>query len=237
MSSLVLCPQPAHSNSICDVKTDTQSQFDQVFATLLQRGLLLESDPKLPSVSGLITGEPLRGSWWSHPQAQTIFQINERLADHEDVLITKLVSGKITFVHRRLWAELFAIGTARESWQTTGLSTGAKRLLKSVDQRGSVRTDQLIFSKSFKPGELARELEKRLLVQSEEFHTESGAHAKLLQTWQHWSNRAGFQPQEIALTSAKSDLEDTIRKLNEEYHALAVLPWQSVRRSRRSDEN
>ena len=219
------------------MKTDAHSQFDQVFAVLLQRGLLLESDQKLPSVCGLITGEPLRGSWWSHPQAQTIFRINERLADHEDVLITKLISGKITFVHFSLWSELFTIGTAREPWQTAGLSTGAKRLLKSVDQRGSLRTDQLIFSKSFKPGELARELEKRLLVQSEEFHTESGAHAKLLQTWQHWANRLGFQPKEIALTSAKSDLEETIRKLNEEYGARAVLPWQSIRRNRRPDDN
>ena len=86
------------------------SHFDAVLLNLQANGFLLESDPKLPSVCSLITGSPLRGSWWSDPQAQTIFQVNELLEDHEDVLITKLVSGKGTFVHREIWTDVVTIG-------------------------------------------------------------------------------------------------------------------------------
>ena len=96
-----------------------------VMDRLKQDGFLLESDQKLPSVCTLITGEPLKSSWWSHPKAQVIFQVNELLEDHPDVMITKLVSGKVTFIHRKLWPEILAIGAAREPWQVEGLSPSA----------------------------------------------------------------------------------------------------------------
>src|SRR5712691_9806540 len=48
-------------------------------------------DPRLPSVCSLITGAPVRGSWWSHPFAHAIFHVSGQLADHADVLITKLI--------------------------------------------------------------------------------------------------------------------------------------------------
>jgi len=184
----------------------------------------------LPSVVTVVTGEPLSGSWWSHPLGRTIFQINEQLAGHPDVLTTKLISGKVTFVHRRLWPALFAIGTAREAWQTTGLSPGARRLLRQVDQHGSRRTDQIIFSKSFKPGEAARELEKRLLIHSEELHTESGAHAKLIETWPGWAERSKFQPEEITPNEARAQMEESMKQINERYSARVLLPWQTTRK-------
>ena len=46
-----------------------------------------------------ITGEKVRGSWWSHPKGQLIFRIEEDLADSEEVLVTKLVGGKIGRAH------------------------------------------------------------------------------------------------------------------------------------------
>ena len=213
------------------MNTANASEFERVFGELLQYGLLLESDPMLPSVCSLITSEPLRGSWWSHPLAHTIFQVNGQLADHGDVLITKLISSKVTFIHRRLWSEVLAVGRAREAWQMTGLSAGARRVLKLVDQQGSLRTDKLIFSKSFKPGEAARELEKRLLLHSDELHTQSGAHAKLLETWQRWADRISFQPQQISSTDARVLLEETMKRLNEQFGGRALLPWQVVRKN------
>ena len=212
------------------MKTGETSEFERVFAELLQYGLLLESDPMLPSVCSLITSGPQRGSWWSHPLAHTIFQVNGQLADHVDVLITKLISSKVTFIHRRLWSEVLAIGMAREAWQITGLSAGARRVLKLVDEQGTLRTDQLIFSKSFKPGEASRELEKRLLLHSDELHTESGAHAKLLETWPRWADRISFQPQEITATDAKAMFEERMKTLNEQFGSRARLPWQVIRK-------
>ena len=202
--------------------------WNTVFDKLETFGLLLESDPKLPGVCRLITGEPMKGSWWSHPMAQTIFQVNERLDDHPDVIITKLISNKVTFVHRRLWPDLLAIGSAREAWQTRKLSTQAKALLKIVDTEGAISSDKLV--KLERPGDAARELEFRLLVHSEQFHTESGKHAKRLETWEHWAERSGANPS-IKVAEAKKKLEAIVLKLNEEFHGKGSLPWQTKGRS------
>lgn len=210
----------------------TVKHFKRVFSKILSYGFLLESDTKLPSVCGLITGGPLTGSWWSHPLAQEIFQVNEQLEDHPDVLITKLISGKVTFVHRELWPEIVAIGTAKQSWQTTGLSASAQELLTTVKKAGFLRTDQMVgrsssTAKKDKPGDIARELERRLLIHAEQVHTESGAHAKALETWEHWSKRKSFTRTVIQAEQAKKNLEERLRKLNDEFDGTARLPWSA----------
>ena len=86
--------------------------FKTALQTLRRLGLLLETDARLPSVASLIAGEPVSGSWWSHASAQEIFITLGQFADHRDVMFTKLISGKVTLVHRKLWPEIFAIGTA-----------------------------------------------------------------------------------------------------------------------------
>jgi len=207
------------------------NHFKRVFSKILKFGFLLESDPKLPSVCTLITGAPLRGSWWSHPLAQTIFQVNQKLEDHRDVLLTKLVSGKVTFVHRDLWPEVLAIGTAQEAWQMEGLSASARALLKTVEETGALRTDKIGLPGSKtttknKPGDAARELERKLLIHAEQIHTASGAHAKLLETWEHWAERVGFKSATIPVEQAKRELAKRLLKLNRQFEASAKLPWQ-----------
>ena len=56
----------------------------------------------------------MRGSWWAHPRSHEIFRVNCELAEHPDVLVNKLISGKITYLHRALWSAFVAIGRARE---------------------------------------------------------------------------------------------------------------------------
>ena len=46
---------------------DPAQEFQKVLAALGEFGLLMVSDRAFPSVSGLIAGEPVKGSWWSHP--------------------------------------------------------------------------------------------------------------------------------------------------------------------------
>lgn len=210
--------------------TATANHFENVFSKILEFGFLLESDPKLPSVCSIIAAAPVRGSWWSHPLAQTIFQVNEKLEEHPDVLITKLISGKVTFVHRKLWSEILAIGTAREGWQLEGLSSSAQALLKSVAELGSLRTDQIPPMRSKvptknKPGHVARELERRLLIHGEQIHTASGAHAKVLESWDHWAKRTGFARSVITADEAKTNTEERLNKLNHEVGGTARLPW------------
>lgn len=207
----------------------TAADFQTVLRTLKTNGFLLESDAKLPSVCSLITGAPLRGSWWSHPLAQTIFQINEQLEDHDDVLITKLVSGKVTFVHRDIWSEVVAIGCAGEPWQLENLPQPAQALLKQIDAIGSLTTADVVWPRKakLKLGDAARELEKRLLIVGTQFHGESGAHQKLLETWSHWTRVQKFKPAKISVTTAKDRLELTLRRLNAEFSGSAAFPWQS----------
>ena len=204
------------------------SHFDTILLNLQANGFLLESDPKLPSVCSLITGSPLRGSWWSDPQAQTIFQVNELLEDHEDVLITKLVSGKVTFVHRKIWAEVVTIGRSKESWQLKNLQVPVLSLLKQIESAESITSADVEWPQEakMKLGDAARILEKRLLIVGTQFHGESGAHEKLLETWEHWMKQRKFKPAKISSETARSRLETKLRSLNEEFVGSASFPWQ-----------
>ncbi|MCA1575344.1 MAG: hypothetical protein LC770_12575 [Acidobacteria bacterium] len=201
--------------------------FKTALQTLRRLGLLLETDARLPSVACLIAGEPISGSWWSHAFAQKIFTTLGQFADHRDVMFTKLISGKVTLVHRKLWPEITAIGTARAPWQMKGLSKSARNLFEMIDEHGSLRTDQLVWPESAtaKPGEAARELEAKLLIHAGQFHTETGAHAKLLESWEAWAKRVGFKVKRISTDEAKKKMEERVRKLNEQFEAKARLPW------------
>jgi hypothetical protein len=216
------------------VKTDTTSAFRRVFKQLKEHGFLLESDPYLPSVCLIIAGEPVRGSWWSHPKAQTIFNVNELLEGHEDVLITKLISSKITFVHKQLWSELMTVGSSDSVWQSDGLTEAALILLEIILREGSLRTDKLDWPSNLKtkPGNAARLLEERLLIVSAPIHTETGAHAKRIETWQHWSERISFQPKQFEPEVAMKRVEALLDGLNKQFDGRATLPW--ARTSRKS---
>jgi hypothetical protein len=71
---------------------------------LAEQGMLLESARgPIPNVAELVVGEPINGSWWSHPGSHEIFDRINELADSPDVVRLRLVDGKVTLVHRRLW--------------------------------------------------------------------------------------------------------------------------------------
>lgn len=201
--------------------------FKTALQILRRFGVLLETDAHLPSVASLIAGEPVSGSWWSHASAEKIYIALGEFADHRDVMFTKLLSGKVTLVHRKLWPEILAIGTARTPWQMKALSKPARNLLKMIDEQGSIRTDQIAWPKSAtaKPGEAARDLEKKLLLHSGQFHTGTGAHAKLLESWEAWAKRVGFQGLTMGLEKATQKMEERVRKLNQQFAAKARLPW------------
>src|SRR5437879_2008226 len=84
---------------------------------LTETGLLLESDRQLPSVTAIVAGGPIRGSWWGNPAACGTYQVLVALEDHPDALRTKLINGKVTYVHRTLWPALLGVALARDAWQ------------------------------------------------------------------------------------------------------------------------
>jgi len=194
-------------------------------AALRRYGLLLESDAKLPSVVSLVAGKPIPGSWWGHPSGAAIYREGHRLAERSDVVVAKLLSGKVTYVHQKLWPQLLAIGTSREPWQMSGLSPEGRRLL-ALTAHATLRTDDaaVAMGGSRSTSATVRLLEQRLLFRTEQVHTESGAHAKLLESWTHWARRVGVSTR-VPVDAAKSDLGDRVRRLNEQFGGNARLPW------------
>src|SRR5262245_15902079 len=79
-------------------------------AALIEHGMLLESaHGPLPSVAELVAGERISGSWWSHPSSHAIFDAINALAESPDVVRTRLVNGKVTLVHRRVWSSMVRV--------------------------------------------------------------------------------------------------------------------------------
>jgi hypothetical protein len=211
------------------------SDLQQPLRVLRRIGLLLLADSRLPSVASLVAGEPVRGSWWGHPRGQDIYRVSEALTQRPDVLTVRLVQGKVTFVHRRLWPALLAVATARERWQTGGLSPAARALLRRVQATGALRTDALA-AKALRaiprPGDAARELQQRLLIVAEEVHTERGAHALQLQTWQHWMRQRHVAMDLPEVEAARACLEQAVAALQRAAAAQpapvpALLPWSA----------
>jgi hypothetical protein len=68
--------------------------------------VLASAQGPVPSLAEAIAGAPIRGSWWSHPKGHEIFRALREVHDSADVLVCRLVGGKVTFVHRDLWPAL-----------------------------------------------------------------------------------------------------------------------------------
>ena len=142
--------------------------------------------------------------------------------------MNRLVSGKVTYVHRRLWPAVLAIGRAREPWQTRGLSRMARAILARLTRSGTLRTDR-IAGPARRVSGAARELEERLLVHTEWIHTERGAHARVLETWDHWGRRSGIgkdRRSALRIGAALATLERVVAGMSDGCAADARLPWQ-----------
>jgi hypothetical protein len=185
---------------------------------LLDRhGLLLLHDARFPSATACIAGEPIRGSWWGHPKGKLIFETLTGMGD--SVAWAKLVLGKETLVHRRLWPALVAIAESRQEWQVRGLGGSSQRLLRRLERGGSVRIDSALRA-------AAMDLERRLLARGTSEHTSSGKHVRSLETWGAWAKRVGVTKKDRPAAA------DALRALSEPVLAWVgrdpppgLLPW------------
>jgi hypothetical protein len=189
---------------------------EPLLAELNARGLLLQQDLRLPSVVAIVAGEPLHGSWWSHPSGHAIFNRLNALAAHPDVLVARLVSGKVTFIHRRLWPAVLAVATERAAWQLARLPAPARELYESVERQGML----------FATGPIAKVLERRLLIHGEQVHTEQGHHELRLESWALWAARVGC-PGDLTAAEGRRQLAAAVRGLG---GAEALLPWWKATR-------
>ena len=85
-----------------------------------ERGILLErARGPIPNLVEAVVGERIRGSWWAHAKAHAIVRILGVVRDCPDVLACRLVDGKVTLVHRRLWPALVRLS---QHWPKERLS-------------------------------------------------------------------------------------------------------------------
>lgn len=90
---------------------------EEALAFVRQHGVVLASAKgPAPRLTDAIVGETIKGSWWAHPKSRHIYAVLATVTESDQVLVCRLVGGKITLIHRRLWpflvrlAERFAPG-------------------------------------------------------------------------------------------------------------------------------
>ena len=186
----------------------------QALDALEAAGLLFVHDTRRPSITSLVAGAPISGSWWGHPDGKRIFQVLSALEDQGDVLFVPLLSAKVTLVHRRLWPALLGVGMSREPWQMQGLEVRARKLLDEVERDGRVRAT----------GPSSKALARALLAHAEQVHTDRGSHATELVAWPV-VQQAKVIPPPAEPDAAREALEACAAGIG----ALAGLPWKRAR--------
>ncbi len=84
----------------------------QALAFIEHHGVVLQAARgAVPSLAEAIAGERIRGSWWSHARSHAIFAACEAVGESPEVLVCKLVDGKVTYIHRRLWPALVKLAS------------------------------------------------------------------------------------------------------------------------------
>jgi hypothetical protein len=82
----------------------------QAISFIKKNGVVLASAKgPVPRLTEAIVNEPITGSWWAHPKSHQIFSVLQAVTRSEDVLVCRLVDGKVTLIHRRLWPALVRV--------------------------------------------------------------------------------------------------------------------------------
>ncbi len=177
----------------------------------------------------LVAGVPVRGSWWGHPQGRAIYAALVELSDSGVATSAKLVGGKVTWVHERLWPALHRIGSARADWQLAKLSRAASTLLDEVEERGELSlagSAGRISGRRAPELAAARELEARLLVHAGEEHTHTGAHARVLTSWKRWAASRELRVSREPLVRARRRFEEIVDAWAALGGVRGRLPWE-----------
>jgi hypothetical protein len=204
---------------------------DDALRLLRQRRVLsLVPTGDVPSLVGEVCGGRVRGSWWAHPRGRLVYAMASALEDSPDVLVAKLLQGRVTFVHRALWPDLvrFARDRGRRAALLPSIGAPARRLLAEVERRGEVR-----FDGRAPPDRAARAaLERRWLCVATSEHTASGRHAALLRSWRRWAGPGLLRAAaSLDASAARAALLDACGSLGD---ADVEAPASSRRRSPRS---
>ena len=79
-------------------------------AFVREQGIVLASAKgSAPRLIDAILGEPINGNWWAHPESRYIYNVLAAVSHSEEVLVCRLLRGKVTLVHCRLWSALVRV--------------------------------------------------------------------------------------------------------------------------------
>ena len=113
----------------------------------------------VPSLAEAIAGGPIHGSWWGHPKGREIFRVTEAVCASPDVLVCKLVEGKITYIHRRLWPALVKLSSRFRKEQLA-------QVWNEHTRTGAHRSRRIPFPE-WVPGEVVRDAERLSIAEAE----------------------------------------------------------------------
>jgi hypothetical protein len=66
----------------------------QAIAFVKANGVVLQSGRgPVPSLAQVIAGGPIRGSWWAHPKANTIFLCSRAIRESADVWLSRRIAA------------------------------------------------------------------------------------------------------------------------------------------------
>ena len=71
---------------------------EEAVSFVSRSGVVLESARGHgPSIAETIVGEPIRGSWWSHPRGREIYAITRALRETPEILVCTLIDREDHF--------------------------------------------------------------------------------------------------------------------------------------------
>lgn len=84
----------------------------QAMSFVRKHGVVLEGGRgPVACFADAVAGSAIRGSWWAHPKSHEIFALTRALRDSKEICVCRIVDGKISYVHRRLWPALVRVAS------------------------------------------------------------------------------------------------------------------------------
>ena len=116
---------------------------EDALAFVATTGVVLESARgPVPSLAERIAGGPFTGSWWAHPLSHSVFAAIQSVREDPGVWVCRLVNGKVTYVHSRLWPALARLATELDDSHIAAIR-------EVHTPSGAHRVEELSFSESF----------------------------------------------------------------------------------------
>jgi hypothetical protein len=195
----------------------------KIYKLIEAEKILLLQDKSFPNIVSKIVGKRIQGSWWGHPLANPIYNGLGWLEHNRNVLVIKLLDGKVTYVHESLFADIYSIVAEPRDWQLKKLKSDELALFKYISKKAKVVSDDSKLKDLVEDSKKSfATLEKKLLVYSQEEHTASGKHVK---EFMAWKNSKIFTNTLVDYETAQARIEKIIDRLNQESKSKTRLPW------------